>query len=227
MDNFQKYLDYKLIQTFMNCDDIFYKLDAHKEILVEKSFMDTLCKFVDEHVKTNELDKQQLRNILEVVDYVKHNSKFCDINRINEMIVAINSSNGCDKLIYYIENYMSRFEGHGIIKNINTASRRQQIKSIIKKSNYLDYYYLIILTSGTDEEFLEVLEETIFSEYFLLSINQIIYEYPQISENPTFLKRLKTIVKINLEAKEQILAYENGKTLVKRSKFYYKQLKEE
>ena len=227
MNNLQKYVEYKLIQAFMNSEDIHYSLENNKDFINSQSFVDSLYAFVDKHVKTNQLDKEQLNNILQIVDHVKHNSNFCDTNKINEMIVAINSSNSKDELIYYIDNYVIRFWGHGVLKNLKNSKKRQEIKPIIKKCNYLDYYYLMLLTCLSDEDFLDLIEKAIYTECFLLSVNQIIYEYPKICEDITFYKRLKTIVEINLEAKDLIKTYEKGNLLVKRSKYYYKQLKEE
>ena len=104
--------------------------------------MNNLYSFVDKHVKNNELNKKQLKNIIKIINYIRFNSKQPDTKRINDMIGTINISDDSNESIYYIENYIGRFAGHGFFKNISNSKKRKDLKPIIIYSNFLDYLYL-------------------------------------------------------------------------------------
>lgn len=222
MDDFEKYVDYKLIESIINCDNVLTLLDKYDELILNIKFVNVLNEFVLKNVTENLLDKKQLDNLLILINSIRLCKKMNSIcnNTLNEMIIKINMSTSSNKKEYYLENFLDRFQRYGILRQIKMYSNYDEIIKKIKKSNSRDYFYLIMLTEADEDTFFKELNKFVLDEYILLSINKIIIEYPEILNNKTFLKRVLIISNSNLRELNKINE-KNKKRIIEKTSLYY------
>jgi len=228
MNSLGEYLDFKFIQMIMVSEDINDELKECEKVIFKDTFVLSLQKFIDTFVVSNTLEKTFLNNLIELISYIKENSGLPkqEYNSIyNDMKSKINVSDCSNTVEYFIDNYFFRFYGHGIIKNICNKEKYLNMRYMLKDIVSKDYNYLVYLVASTEEYFMDVLPDLMIDETFLLSINQIVHEYPAIVNDVNFLKRLRMVVEANLQLSEVIQDPKRKKVILKRSKYYYNQIK--
>lgn len=228
MNDFDTYLNYKLIESIINDNKVSENLEGHKSIILNKEFILVLSNFVEKYVKNALLDKSQLDNLNNLINYIRFNfntSQKVYNHLFNHMIYNINKSDSSEKYIF--NNFVNRFSGHGILKYLFDYQNYPYMLKKIKKSISMDYFYLVLLTKNVDEKFYKIIDKLALNEYFLMSINQIIFEYPDILKDKVFVTRLKSVININLERLDDIENNEKRKIIKKRSNYYYNYIKKE
>jgi hypothetical protein len=228
MSELDKYLNYKLIESVANDELVLERLKKYDDLILNREFIIILGVYMIDEVQTNHLDEEQLDNLSQLVNYIKLSDKlpkkiYTPI--LNDMICDINSSNGSNIYEYYMDNYFSRFHGHGILKGMIDHSNYLETIKKIKKSISKDYFCLYSLTKAHPTNFYYSFGKFVSDEYFLLSVNQIVHEFPEIFNDKTFLRRLKIIIDYNINALYKIENKEKRKIIEKRSKYYAKRIK--
>lgn len=95
-----------------------------------------------------------------------------------------------------------------------------QIIETVKTSIAMDYHYLVLLTTVSDEEFLNSLDSLALDEYFYYSINAILSEYKKVLKDKNFLKRFSMVIKRNNELINTIDNEEMVKMMNKYNRYY-------
>lgn len=226
MTEFERYLNYKLIISFINDDEILETKKSYNSIIFTEEFIVCMDVFCELYIDENCLDKTQVSRFSDLLHYVRMNGnlkKEC-IPLINKMILSINKTDYSRYYEFCVENYMCRFKGHDFFRFITRPSDNYEMVKKVKESASKDYYFLMLLTKFSEEEFEKYMDATILNEYFLLSVNQLIAEFPGLLDNEIFVQRLKKIMSLNISQIDKVEDKKEKKIIFKESKFYFRHL---
>ena len=177
-------------------DKIKDKLQAREydDYILSDDCIENFTILIEVNEKEKFLDSKAKSNVLEILDYMRNNME--SKKEINGLIARLFSTKGDNSLLFYRNQYLTR---NGMLyertKNEYNPSIFEK-DTVIKDLRYslsLDYAIVMSLIDGLDED-LEEMIKLLPSQYFINTINVLMYECPVLLTIESFKERVENIL---------------------------------
>ena len=219
-DEYKSYLYLKLFLSIIHDDNMIDDINNKHYVnyIMDPDFVETFNYLTIEFSKNNFLTDEAKERIFRLISYFRFNVKYKDkeaksyyYKMFNEMISALNCSNGENSDEYYYLETIKRYE-------IKSALRMEKFMQLS------DFYILEAFSDRlSDKTFKEEIHKLVNNKIFFLSLNAILCEYPDLLSQDIFKNRLKILLELNKG--DKLLLSKNDletKAFVLKNNFKYK-----
>lgn len=228
-DEYKSYLYLKLFLSIIHDDKMIDDINNKHYVnyIMDPDFVETFNYLTIEFAKNNILTDEAKERIFRLISYFRFNVKYKDkeaksyyYKMFNEMISALNCSNGENSDEYYYLETIKRYE----IKSALRMEKFMQLKDFVEYSISFDFYILEAFSDRlSDKTFKEEIHKLVNNKIFFLSLNAILCEYPDLLSQDIFKNRLKILLELNKG--DKLLLSKNDletKAFVLKNNFKYK-----
>lgn len=228
-DEYKSYLYLKLFLSIIHDDNMIVDINNKHYVnyIMDPDFVETFNYLTIEFSKNNILTDEAKERIFRLISYFRFNVKYKDkeaksyyYKMFNEMISALNCSNGENSDEYYYLETIKRYE----IKSALRMEKFMQLKDFVEYSISFDFYILEAFSDRlSDKTFKEEVHKLVNNKIFFLSLNAILCEYPDLLSQDIFKNRLKILLELNKG--DKLLLSKNDletKAFVLKNNFKYK-----
>lgn len=230
------YLYVKFIESYMYNDELYRKVKKgeYDSYIFNEDFIEILIDFVNDFCESEILDLRKRTEIYDLLLYIGQRAQFENletkryyIDKFNELIRKLNTLQDRNVDSFYESQIGVRLNLAG--KKI-TFEECERYKELVQESLGYDFIFLVNHTElVSQEDFDEQLESFVGDNYYFYSLNQLLYEKPELFNDEVFKSRLKKIIKFNRQNKFKILIsdIEDKRFVLKQNSKFNRQLKEE
>ena len=228
-DEYKSYLYLKLFLSIIHDDKMIddIKNNYYVNYIMDPDFVETFNYLTIEFAKDNILTDEAKERIFRLISYFRFNveyeykeTKSYYYKMFNEMISALNCSNGENSDEYYYLETIKRYE----IKSAIRMEKFMQLKNFVISSIGSDFNFLELFSDRlSDKTFKEEVHKLVNNKIFFLSLNAILCEYPDLLSQDIFKNRLKILLELNKG--DKLLLSKNDletKAFVLKNNFKYK-----
>lgn len=210
----KKYKDILLLEFLMFSKDIDKDILDFK-ISLQEFDEETIYELVEQMRKENIYTKQNIENLKKIIKFLKNK-----LNKYDEMIAILNFTKPSYDIYYY--NYIEKYD---VLRNYNYDTIIPV--NFLEDSIRFDFYAFSALISEPKEYIENYFSSLVNNPLFLLFVNKVLNENPDILLDKNVLKRICSIIELNITSLENEEIIEYHQKLLKKVKYYAKNKKAE
>lgn len=212
----KQYSDTLLLEFLMFSDDINQEIKDFEYSLTSID-PDDIEKIILDLAKENIYTEKNLENLKKIITFLKPQLKSYDF-----LIHELDSVKPSYDIYYY--EYLEKYEV--LKRNMNMDPISIPV-SFLEKSIRFDFYAFKALTSEPKEYIENYFGYLVNNPLFLLFVNKILNENPDVLLNKTILKRICGIIELNMASLENSEMIEYHQKLLKKIKYFSENKKAE
>ena len=200
MEDLERYLELLKVNAIIYDDEIEkdFDYDECRNYLLDDTFLEYLYAKVKTNEITETMDDKVKNNIRNVLFFIRYEQPTCPkekIEKINEILVSINSASSKNSSIFYQTQYLKR---SGLLSKKDEKLydkdifvEESEMLEAIRYSIMMDYDTIYQILNSSDEEFInENVKNELLDDYFMNTIYLVLSEQKELFENPLFKKRV-------------------------------------
>ena len=190
------YLNILKFNSIIYDDDIYYKLEKEdecdKEYILSEDYLENIKTLLEDNEDTKHIDAKVISNILDTIQFIRVERG--NTKALNEIVVRLNMAKDDNYLSFYRDSYLKR---SGLFNKWRQESysiesfNEDEILSELRYSIMQDH---IITMCLLDDEDVDDLDDILVSDYFLNTLNLLMYECPEVFRVCDVKEKIKKVL---------------------------------